>query len=161
MKATATACSVFAFAILFSISPAQAQQAAQCPRLPANAALHWEEVNNPDLLFCKATDATGSQPFTVMVSNASPFEPTRRLDYELEFGCWVGPGNRRGQPIAIDDAEQHLFGLTLLNDWSARDVQAWEAMPLGPFLAKNFLTTVSPWIVTMEALAPFRCPLPR
>lgn len=89
------------------------------------------------------------------------FEPTRRLDYELEFGCWVGPGNRRGEPIAIDDAEQHLFGLSLLNDWSARDVQAWEAMPLGPFLAKNFLTTVSPWIVTMEALAPFRCPLPR
>lgn len=82
MKATATACSVFAFAILFSISPAQAQQAAQCPRLPANAALHWEEVNNPDLLFCKATDAAGSQPFTVMVSNASPFEPTRRLRAE-------------------------------------------------------------------------------
>ena len=82
MKATVTACSVFASAILFFIAPAQAQQTAQCPRLPANAAIHWEEVNNPDLLFCKATDATGSQPFTVMVSNASPFEPTRRLRAE-------------------------------------------------------------------------------
>lgn len=89
------------------------------------------------------------------------FGPTQRLDYEMELACWVGPGNRRGEPIAIDNAESHIFGLSLLNDWSARDVQGWESMPLGPFLAKNFLTTVSPWIVTWEALAPFRCALPR
>ncbi len=89
------------------------------------------------------------------------FAPTRRLDYELELGVWVGPGNRRGEPIDIASAGEHLFGLCLLNDWSARDVQAWESMPLGPFLAKNFLTSVSPWIVTFDALEPYRCPLPR
>lgn len=89
------------------------------------------------------------------------FGPTQRLDYEMELGFWVGPGNPRGEPIAIDDAENHIFGVSLLNDWSARDVQGWESMPLGPFLAKNFLSTVSPWIVTLEALAPFRCALPR
>ncbi|HUG23474.1 fumarylacetoacetase [Piscinibacter sp.] len=92
---------------------------------------------------------------------APSFGPTRCLDYEMELAAYVGPGNRRGEPIGIADAEQHLFGLCLLNDWSARDVQGWEAMPLGPFLAKNFLSTVSPWIVTLEALAPFRCALPR
>jgi fumarylacetoacetase len=89
------------------------------------------------------------------------FGPTARLDYEMELAFWVGAGNERGRPIAIDDAENHIFGLSLLNDWSARDVQGWEAMPLGPFLSKNFLSTVSPWIVTLEALAPFRCALPR
>ena len=87
--------------------------------------------------------------------------PSRGLDYELEIAVWIGPGNVRGEPIAIDTAEQHIFGLGLLNDWSARDVQAWEAMPLGPFLSKNFLTSVSPWIVTLHALEPFRCALPR
>ena len=89
------------------------------------------------------------------------FGPTAKLDYELELGVYVGPGNPRGSAIALDDAEQHVFGLCLLNDWSARDVQAWESMPLGPFMAKNFLTTVSPWIVTLEALAPYRSALPR
>lgn len=89
------------------------------------------------------------------------FAPTQRLDYELELAAYVGPGNARGTPIAIDAAESHLFGICLLNDWSARDVQGWESMPLGPFLAKNFLTSVSPWIVTLEALAPFRCQLAR
>lgn len=89
------------------------------------------------------------------------FGPTQGLDYEMELGFWVGPGNVRGTPILIDDAENHIFGVCLLNDWSARDVQGWESMPLGPFLAKNFITTISPWIVTMEALAPFRCALPR
>jgi fumarylacetoacetase len=89
------------------------------------------------------------------------FGPSKRLDYEMELGFFVGAGNRRGEPIAIDDAEDHIFGVCLLNDWSARDVQGWESMPLGPFLAKNFMTSISPWIVTMEALAPFRCPLPR
>jgi fumarylacetoacetase len=89
------------------------------------------------------------------------FGPTTGLDYEMELACWVGPGNRRGEPIAVDAAEDHIFGVGLLNDWSARDVQAFESMPLGPFLGKNFLTSVSPWIVTLEALAPFRCALPR
>lgn len=92
---------------------------------------------------------------------APVFGPTQRLDYELELGVFIGAGNRLGEPIGIDDAEGHAFGMCLLNDWSARDVQAWEAVPLGPFLAKNFFTTISPWIVTLEALAPFRCPLPR
>ena len=84
------------------------------------------------------------------------FAPTRQLDYELELGFFVGPGNELGQRIPIEAAEQHLFGVCLLNDWSARDIQAWEYQPLGPFLAKNFATTISPWVVTMEALAPFR-----
>lgn len=88
------------------------------------------------------------------------FGPSRRLDYELELGFFIGQGNALGEPIAIGDAEQHLFGLTLLNDWSARDLQAWEYQPLGPFLAKNFASTLSPWLVTMEALAPFRAALP-
>ncbi len=79
------------------------------------------------------------------------------LDYELEVGCFVGRGNDLGSTIPINEAEEHLFGLTLLNDWSARDIQKWEYQPLGPFLAKSFATTISPWIVTMEALAPFRC----
>ncbi len=81
---------------------------------------------------------------------------TRRLDYELELGVFVGPGNVRGTTIPIADAENHIFGLCLLNDWSARDLQAWEYQPLGPFLAKNFATTLSPWVVTLQALAPFR-----
>lgn len=93
---------------------------------------------------------------------AEPYHaPTKRLDYEMELAVYVGPGNERGTPVAIDDAENHLFGVCLLNDWSSRDVQGWESVPLGPFLAKNFLSTVSPWIVTMEALAPFRCPVVR
>jgi fumarylacetoacetase len=92
---------------------------------------------------------------------APHYGPTERLDYELELGAFIGPGNPDGTPIAVADAHRHLFGLCLLNDWSARDIQAWEAMPLGPFLAKNFATTVSPWIVTMEALAPFRLSVPR
>jgi len=74
----------------------------------------------------------------------------------LEAGFFVGPGNSLGEPIAIENAASHLFGVCLLNDWSARDIQAWEYQPLGPFLAKSFATTISPWIVTMEALAPFR-----
>ncbi len=80
----------------------------------------------------------------------------KRLDYELEVGIYIGKGNDLGQAISIDQAEDHVFGLSLLNDWSARDIQAWEYQPLGPFLSKSFASTVSPWIVTMEALAPFR-----
>ncbi len=89
------------------------------------------------------------------------FGPSQRLDYELELGFLVGPGNALGERVTIADAPQHLFGVTLLNDWSARDLQAWEYQPLGPFLAKNFATTLSPWIVTIEALAPFRSALVR
>ena len=89
------------------------------------------------------------------------FGPSKRLDYELELGFLVGRGNALGEPIAIGEAEDHLFGVTLLNDWSARDLQAWEYQPLGPFLAKNFASTLSPWIVTMEALAPFRAKFER
>jgi fumarylacetoacetase len=87
---------------------------------------------------------------------APTFAPSRRLDYELEVGVFIGAGNALGTPIAIQDAERHVFGLCLVNDWSARDIQAWEYQPLGPFLAKNFSTTVSPWVVTLDALAPFR-----
>ena len=87
--------------------------------------------------------------------------PSERLDYELELGVLIGSGNALGEPIALEHAERHVFGLCLLNDWSARDVQAWEYQPLGPFLAKNFATTVSPWVVTLEALAPFRAPWQR
>lgn len=82
--------------------------------------------------------------------------PSQRLDYELELGAFVGVGNALGDPVPIDRAEAHLFGTVLLNDWSARDIQAWEYQPLGPFLSKNFASTISPWIVTMDALAPFR-----
>lgn len=86
------------------------------------------------------------------------FAPSRRLDYELELGAFVGAGNAEGEPIPIAQAEAHLFGLCLLNDWSARDLQRWEYQPLGPFLAKNFATTISPWLVPLEALQPYRIP---
>jgi fumarylacetoacetase len=92
-------------------------------------------------------------------SSAPPvFGPSRRLDYELEVGAFIGSGNALGSPVAIGEAESHVAGLCLVNDWSARDIQAWEYQPLGPFLAKNFATTVSPWLVTLDALAPFRVP---
>jgi fumarylacetoacetase len=87
--------------------------------------------------------------------------PSERLDYELELGVFIGLGNELGSPVPIADAESHIFGLCLLNDWSARDLQAWEYQPLGPFLGKNFATTISPWVVTWEALAPFRAPWAR
>jgi fumarylacetoacetase len=86
------------------------------------------------------------------------FIPAKNLDYEMELGFFVGRGNELGQPIPIAEAEEHIFGMCLVNDWSARDIQAWEYQPLGPFLAKNFATTISPFVVTMEALAPFRTP---
>ncbi len=84
------------------------------------------------------------------------YAPCQKVDFELETGFFVGTGNRQGEPIPIDRAEDHIFGMVLLNDWSARDIQKWEYVPLGPFLGKNFCTTISPWVVTMEALAPFR-----
>jgi fumarylacetoacetase len=88
------------------------------------------------------------------------YGPSRRLDYELELGIWIGQGNDLGQPVPIAEAGDHIAGYCLLNDWSARDLQAWEYQPLGPFLAKNFLTSVSPWVVSPQALAPFRKPMP-
>jgi fumarylacetoacetase len=87
---------------------------------------------------------------------APDFGPCRNLDYELELGIWIGPGNDLGTPIPIAEASRHIAGFCLLNDWSARDIQSWESQPLGPFLAKSLSTFVSPWIVTTEALAPFR-----
>lgn len=92
---------------------------------------------------------------------APALRPSQRLDYELELGVLVGQGNALGESISMGQAEAHAFGMVLLNDWSARDVQAWEYQPLGPFLSKNFASTISPWIVTMEALAPFRVPFMR
>ncbi len=89
---------------------------------------------------------------------APTVSPSQRVDFELEVGVFVGQGNAQGVPIPIQAAEQHVFGLCLLNDWSARDIQAWEYQPLGPFLAKNFASTISPWVVTLEALAPYRRP---
>jgi len=85
--------------------------------------------------------------------------PTKSLDYECEVGCFVGPGNPLGSPIPIGEASRHIFGYVLLNDWSARDIQRWEYQPLGPFLSKSFVTSISPWVVTAEALEPFRAPL--
>jgi fumarylacetoacetase len=93
----------------------------------------------------------------IKIADAEPFYgPSRALDYELEIGAFIGVGNQLGQPILIAEAEEHVFGLCLVNDWSARDLQSWEYQPLGPFLAKSFATTISPWIVPMEALKPYR-----
>jgi fumarylacetoacetase len=89
------------------------------------------------------------------------FGPSRALDFELEMGLFVGPGNELGTPVSIEQAPEHIFGLVLVNDWSARDIQKWEYVPLGPFLAKNFATSVSPWVVTLDALEPFRTAGPR
>jgi fumarylacetoacetase len=94
-------------------------------------------------------DPAGDQP---------TYAASGSLDYESEMGCFVGPGNRLGETVPLSRAEDHLFGLCLLNDWSARDIQTWEYQPLGPFLAKSFATSVSPWVVTLEALQPFRAP---
>jgi len=91
------------------------------------------------------------------LSEQPSFGPSRRVDYEVELGFVIGPGNPLGKPIPIARALDHVFGVVLFNDWSARDIQTWEYQPLGPFLAKSFASTVSPWIVTLEALEPFRC----
>ena len=96
----------------------------------------------------------------ILVNDTPVYAPSQMLDYELEVGAFLGPGNAMGQPIPIANAEDHLFGVCLLNDWSARDIQSWEYQPLGPFLAKNFATSISPWIVTLDALEPFRAPAP-
>lgn len=91
---------------------------------------------------------------------APTFHPSRAMDFELEMGFFVGPGNDLGQPIPVTGAADHIFGMVLVNDWSARDIQRWEYQPLGPFLAKNLATSISPWVVPLEALEPFRCPGP-
>ncbi len=92
---------------------------------------------------------------------ASPtFGPSLNMDFELEMGFFIGPGNELGRPIPISQTEEHIFGLVLINDWSARDIQKWEYQPLGPFLSKNMATSISPWVVTLEALEPFRCANP-
>ena len=93
-------------------------------------------------------------------ATAPVFGPSKSLDFELETAFFIGPGNALGDPVSIDQAEDHIFGIVLMNDWSARDMQTWEYQPLGPFLAKNFCTSSSPWVVTLEALAPFRKDLP-
>jgi fumarylacetoacetase len=95
-------------------------------------------------------------------SDTPRFGPSRSLDYEVEVGMFVGPANPLGEPVPIGEAEARIFGFCLVNDWSARDIQAWEYQPLGPFLSKSFATSISPWVVTLEALEPFRVPaLPR
>jgi fumarylacetoacetase len=92
--------------------------------------------------------------------NAPTFGPCRNLDYEYELGIWIGEGNRQGEPIPIGRAADHIAGFCMLNDWSARDIQRWESQPLGPFLAKNFCTSISPWVITPEAMAPYRVAQP-
>lgn len=94
-------------------------------------------------------------------AKAPVYGPCARLDYELELAIWIGQGNAQGEPIPLAQADDHIFGYSLLNDWSARDIQFWEMAPLGPFLGKNFCTTLSPWIVTQEAMAPYRLPFER
>ncbi|MEJ5864983.1 fumarylacetoacetase [Pseudomonas farsensis] len=107
------------------------------------------------------TDVRRPKGQTLPAGQTEPsFGPCARLDYELELGIWIGQGNPMGQAIPIGEADEHLAGLCLLNDWSARDIQAWEYQPLGPFLSKSFITTLSPWVVTAEALEPFRCAQP-
>ncbi len=102
------------------------------------------------------------RPRGQVAPNGTPeFVPSRSLDFELEMGFFIGTGNKLGEPISVDDAHEHIFGMVLLNDWSARDIQAWEYQPLGPFLAKNFATSISPWVVTMDALEPFRVDGPK
>jgi fumarylacetoacetase len=113
-------------------------------------------------VIASGTDVRRPSGQTKAPDAATPmFGPTKSLDYELEMAFLIGPGNLLGHPIPIDRATDHIFGLVLMNDWSARDIQAWEYQPLGPFLAKNFATSISPWVVSLEALEAFRKPLPR
>ncbi len=112
-------------------------------------------------LVVSGTDVRRPQGQSKPAGAATPvFGPSRALDFELEMGAFVGPGNPLGEPVPAARAAAHIFGMVLVNDWSARDIQAWEYQPLGPFLAKNFATSVSPWVVSVEALEPFRVPGP-
>ena len=104
------------------------------------------------------TDIIRPQGQKINPKTESPeFGPTEFMDFELEMGFIIGTGNKRGQPVPVNDALNHIFGMVIVNDWSARDIQRWEYQPLGPFLSKNFATTISPWIITTEALMPFIC----
>ncbi|WNR46930.1 fumarylacetoacetase [Paenibacillus roseipurpureus] len=108
------------------------------------------------------TDVRRPQGQMKPLDSAPPiFGLSRQLDFELEVGCLIGTGNEQGLPVSIEKAEDYIFGLVLVNDWSARDIQSWEYQPLGPFLAKNFATSISPWVVPFEALEPFRVPAPK
>ncbi|XP_078443574.1 fumarylacetoacetase isoform X2 [Wolffia australiana] len=108
------------------------------------------------------TDITRPRGQAYPAANSPPyFGPSKKLDFELEMAAIVGPGNELGHPINVNNAVDHIFGLVLMNDWSARDIQAWEYVPLGPFLGKSFGTSISPWIVTLDALAPFACEAPK
>lgn len=136
-------------------------------RDPSNALLpNWTEMpvgynGRASTVIVSGTDVI--RPSGQLKPNADDrpiFSPCKRLDFELETAFVVGKGNNIGQPIAVDDAIDHIFGMVLLNDWSARDIQKWEYVPLGPFNAKTFASEVSPWIVTMEALTPFKMPCP-
>jgi fumarylacetoacetase len=122
---------------------------------------HWVPIGyhgRASSVVVSGTPVTRPNGQTKAPDAAAPaFGPSRRLDFELELGLVAGPGNRLGKPVPIGKALDHVFGIVLLNDWSARDIQAWEYQPLGPFLAKSFASTISPWIVTLEALEPFRC----
>ncbi len=123
-----------------------------------------DRVSRAEFVNRSQRDCDSRRPWGQIVdSPAGPpvYAPSRLLDYELEVGAFLAHGNAMGEPIPVAEAEDHLFGLCLLNDWSARDIQAWEYQPLGPFLAKNFATSISPWIVTREALEPFRCAAPQ
>ncbi|ERN01661.1 fumarylacetoacetase isoform X2 [Amborella trichopoda] len=113
-------------------------------------------------ILLSGTDIIRPRGQSFPVGNSPPyFGPSLKLDFELEMAAIVGPGNELGKPVDIDKAEDLIFGLVLMNDWSARDIQAWEYQPLGPFLGKSFGTTISPWIVTLEALEPFACDAPK
>ena len=136
-------------------------------RDPSNALLaNWTEMpvgynGRASTVIVSGTDVI--RPSGQLKPNADDrpiFSPCKRLDFELETAFVVGKGNSIGQPIAVDNANDHIFGMVLLNDWSARDIQKWEYVPLGPFNAKTFASEVSPWIVTMDALAPFKTPCP-
>ncbi|MFC7541559.1 fumarylacetoacetate hydrolase family protein [Siccirubricoccus deserti] len=124
-----------------------------CPRCLSRPGLLGAALRHPGAATEGPAQATGR--------GGTELRPCRNLDYEMEFGIWIGPGNAQGEPIPIAEAAGHIAGFSLLNDWSARDIQSWEAQPLGPFLAKNFCTSVSPWVVTPEALEPFRIAQPK
>ncbi|MFN8347511.1 MAG: fumarylacetoacetase [Spirosomataceae bacterium] len=135
-------------------------------RDPQNALLpNWKHLpvayhGRASSIFVSGTDFHRPKGQTCPDETKSPiFGPTKRLDIELEMAIVIGKGNEIGESISTDEAEEHVFGFVLFNDWSARDIQKWEYVPLGPFLAKNFFSSISPWVVTIEALAPFRVPI--
>lgn len=133
----------------------------QNPLLPNWKHLPVAYNGRASTIVVSGTDVTRPWGQVKPAGEAPPqFAPSAKMDFELEVGCFVGVGNAHGQPISVDAEEEHVFGLVLVNDWSARDHQAWEYVPLGPFLGKSFATTISPWVVSTAALAPFRLPLP-